>query len=146
MLSLYTARCDNPVWVTETGVPGSGKTIQPIIIYLYDTCCWPNCRLLCVSELCFTMKLHVPLGQFPKPITQCILIRACCIPASYALSTSRASSLELVYSKQPILGLTQEICLVDRRVAFETIKLIHAKVLCIFYMNYHPNIAHINMQ
>ena len=34
MLSLYTACCDYPVWVTETetGVPGSGKTIQPIII------------------------------------------------------------------------------------------------------------------
>ena len=32
MLSLYTARCDYPLWVTETGVPGSGKTIQPIII------------------------------------------------------------------------------------------------------------------
>ena len=32
MLSLYTARCDYPVWVTETGVPGLGKTIQPIII------------------------------------------------------------------------------------------------------------------
>ena len=33
-----------------------------------------------------------------------------------------------------------------RRVAFETIKLIHAKVLCtIFDINYHPNIAHINM-
>ena len=36
---------------------------------------------------------------------------------------------------------------VGRRVAFETIKLIHAKVLCtIFDINYHPNIAHINMQ
>ena len=36
---------------------------------------------------------------------------------------------------------------VARRVAFETIKLIHAKVLCtIFDINYHPNITHINMQ
>ena len=36
---------------------------------------------------------------------------------------------------------------VGRRVAFETIKLIHAKVLCtIFDINYHPNIAHIIMQ
>ena len=36
---------------------------------------------------------------------------------------------------------------VGRRVAFETNKLIHAKVLCtIFDINYHPNIAHINMQ
>ena len=32
-------------------------------------------------------------------------------------------------------------------VAFETIKLIGAKVLCtIFDINYHPNIAHMNMQ
>ncbi len=30
----------------------------------------------------------------------------------YALSTSRASSLKLVYPKQPILGITQEFCLV----------------------------------
>ena len=63
----------------------------------------------------------------------------------------RASSLKLVYSKQPILGLTQEFCLVrvGWRVAFETIKLIHAKVLLlctIFDINYQPNIAHINMQ
>ena len=29
---------------------------------------------------------------------------------AYVLSTSRASSLELVYAKQPILGLTQEFC------------------------------------
>ena len=65
------------------------------------------------------------------------------MPAPYALSTSRASSLKFVYSKQPIIGLTQEFCVV----AFETIKLIHAKVLCaIFDINYHPNIAHINMQ
>ena len=36
---------------------------------------------------------------------------------------------------------------VGRRVAFETIKLIHAKALCtIFDINDHPNIAHINMQ
>ena len=36
---------------------------------------------------------------------------------------------------------------VGRRVAFGTIKLIHAKVLCtIFDINYHPNIAHINIQ
>ena len=34
-----------------------------------------------------------------------------------------------------------------RRVAFDTIKLMHAKVLCtIFDINYHPKIAHINMQ
>ena len=36
---------------------------------------------------------------------------------------------------------------VCRRVAFETIKLIDADVLCtIFDINYHPNIAQINMQ
>ena len=45
---------------------------QPIIIELYDSC-W-NRRLLRVSALCFTMKPHVPLGQFPKPITQSLLI------------------------------------------------------------------------
>ena len=32
MLSLFTVLCDYSVWVTETGAPGSGKTIQPIII------------------------------------------------------------------------------------------------------------------
>ena len=32
MLSLFTVLCDYSVWVTETGVPGSGKTIQPIRI------------------------------------------------------------------------------------------------------------------
>ena len=30
MLSLFTVLCDYPVWVTETGAPGSDKTIQPI--------------------------------------------------------------------------------------------------------------------
>ena len=29
MLSLFTVLCDYPVWVTETGAPVSGKTIQP---------------------------------------------------------------------------------------------------------------------
>ena len=32
MLSLFTVLWDYPVWVTETGAPGSGKTIQPIRI------------------------------------------------------------------------------------------------------------------
>ena len=32
MLSLFTVLCDYPVWVTETGAPGWGKTIQPIRI------------------------------------------------------------------------------------------------------------------
>ena len=32
MLSLFTVLCDYPVWVTETGALGSGKTIQPIRI------------------------------------------------------------------------------------------------------------------
>ena len=32
ILSLFTVLCDYSVWVTETGAPGSGKTIQPIRI------------------------------------------------------------------------------------------------------------------
>ncbi len=32
MLSLFTVICNYPVSVTETGAPGSGKTIQPIRI------------------------------------------------------------------------------------------------------------------
>ena len=32
LLSLVTLLCDYSVWVTETGAPGSGKTIQPIRI------------------------------------------------------------------------------------------------------------------
>ena len=32
MLSLFTVLCDYSVWGTETGAPGSGKTIQPIRI------------------------------------------------------------------------------------------------------------------
>ena len=32
MLSLFTVLCEYPVWVTETGDPSSGKTIQPITI------------------------------------------------------------------------------------------------------------------
>ena len=32
MLSLFIVLCDYPVWVTETGAPVSGKTIQPIRI------------------------------------------------------------------------------------------------------------------
>ena len=50
MLSLLTVLCDYSVWVTETGAPGSSKTIQPIRIQLYDSSCYPN---------------HVPLGQVP---------------------------------------------------------------------------------
>ena len=60
MLSLFTVLCDYSVWVTETEAPGSGKTIQPIRILLYDSSCCPN---------------HVPLGQVPKPFTQCLLMR-----------------------------------------------------------------------
>ena len=150
MLSLYTARCDYPVWVTETGVPGS---IQPVIILLYDSCGWPNRRLLCVSALSFTMKVHVPLGHFPKPITLCLLI----LLKTSLLYTRclRAVNVTCIKSK---VGLLQTAhywanagvlfgARVGRRVAFETIKLIHAKVLCtIFDINCHPNIAHINMQ
>ena len=32
ILSLFTVLCNYSVWVTETGAPGSGKTIQPIRI------------------------------------------------------------------------------------------------------------------
>ena len=32
MLSLFTVLCDYSIWMTETGAPGSGKTIQPIRI------------------------------------------------------------------------------------------------------------------
>ena len=35
--------------------------------------------------------------------------------AAYALSTSLASSLELVYAKQPIIGLTNEFFWVHAR-------------------------------
>ena len=31
-MSLFTVLCDYSVWATETGAPGSGKTIQPIRI------------------------------------------------------------------------------------------------------------------
>ncbi len=105
------------------------------------------------------MKLHVPLGQFPKPITQCLIIGA------YVLKTSllytrclRAVNVTCIKSKVGLLqtahswanaGLPGVLfgARVGRRVAFETIKLIHAKVLCtIFDTNYHLNLAHINMQ
>ena len=59
------------------------------------------------------MKLHVPLGQFPKQSHSDFLYvkyEFAVITAAFALSTSRASSLELVYAKQPIIGLTQEFC------------------------------------
>ena len=61
------ALCDCPVWVTEIGALGSGKTIQPIRILLYDSC-WPNHRIHYVW-LCFIMKLHFPLGHVPNIIT-----------------------------------------------------------------------------
>ena len=103
------------------------------------------------------MKLHVPLGQFPKPITHCLLIRFKAEFAVYPLLTrcQRAVNVTCIKSK---VGLPQTAhswdnagvlfgARVGRRVAFETSKLIHAKVLCtIFDINYHPNIAHINMQ
>ena len=104
---------------------------------------------MCVSALCFTMKLHVPLGQFPKLITaQCLLYvkyEFAVVPAAYTLSTSRASSLELVYAKQPIIiGLTNEFCRVRarRRVAFETINYLMPRYYVLYFdINYHPNIA-----
>ena len=81
MLWLFTVLCDYSVWVTETGAPGSGKTIQPIRILLYDSSCCPN---------------HVLLGQVPKPFTQCLLMRytrVCCTHASCTVSTSSAKVL-----------------------------------------------------
>ena len=62
MLSLFTVLCEYPMWVTETGAPSSGKTSQPIRMYHYE-CCSP------IHRVCFTMKLHVPLGQVPKLFT-----------------------------------------------------------------------------
>ena len=103
------------------------------------------------------MKLHAPLGRFPKPITQCLLIRFKDEVAEYPL-LMRVVNVTCIKSKVGLLQTAQTAhswanagvlfgARVGRRVAFETIKLIHAKVLCtIFDINYHPNIAHINMQ
>ena len=97
------------------------------------------------------MKLHVPLGQFPKPITQCLLIRFKDEFAVYPLLTRCQRHMHEV-------GLLQTAhswanagvafgARVGRMVAFETIKLIHAKVLCtIIDINCHRNIADINIQ
>ena len=74
------------------------------------------------------MKLHVPLGQFPKPITQCLLI---CFKDEFAVHTRclRAVNVTCIKSK---VGLVQTAhswanagvlfgARVGRRVAFETI-------------------------
>ena len=100
------------------------------------------------------MKLHVPLGQFPKPITQCLLIDEFAVYP--LLRPTRAVNVTCIKSKVGLLqtvhswanaGVLFGARRVGRRVAFETSTLIHAKVLCtIFDINYHPNIAHINMQ
>ena len=102
------------------------------------------------------MKLHVPLGQFPKPITQCLLIRFKDEFAKYMLlRPTRAVNVTCIKSKVGLLQTAHSWAnagvlfgaRVGRRVAFKTSKLIHAKVLCtIFDINYYPNIAHINMQ
>ncbi len=112
---------------------------------------------MCVSALSFTKKLHVPLGQFPKPITQCLVIRFKDEFAVYPLlRPTRAVNVTCIKSKVDLLQTAHSWAnagvlygaRVGWRVAFETIKLIHAKVvLCtIFDINYHPDIAHINMQ
>ena len=104
-----------------------------------------------IMLLCFTMKLPVPLGQFPKPIAQCLLIR---FKDEFAVYP-RAVNVTFIKYKVGLLQTAHSRAnagvvfgaRVGRRVAFETIKLIHAKVLCtIFDINYHPNIAYINMQ
>ena len=98
------------------------------------------------------MKLHVSLGQVSE---------ANYTVPSYVLKTSllytrclRAVNVTCIKSKVGLLQIAHSWATagvlfgarVGRRVAFETIKLIHAKVLCtIFDINYHPNIAHINM-
>ncbi len=99
------------------------------------------------------MKLHVPLGQFPKPITQSLLIvlktnllyTRCLRAVNVTCIKSKVGSLQTAHSwanAGVLFGARG-----GRRVAFETIKLTHANVLCtIFDINYHPNIAHINMQ
>ena len=100
------------------------------------------------------MKLHVPLGQFPKSqshsaflyVLKTSLLYTRCLPAvNVTCIKSNVGLLQTAHScanAGVLFGAR-----VGRRVAFETIKLIHAKVLCtIFDINYHPNIAHINMQ
>ncbi len=88
---------------------------------------------------------HVPLGQFPKPITQCLLIRFKDEFAVYPLLTRCQRHVSRVGLRQTahswantgvVLGSR-----VRRRVAFETIKLFDANEI-----NFHPNIAQINMQ
>ena len=100
--------------------------------------------------MCFTKKLHVPLGQFPKPITQCLLIRFK-DELLYARYLRRAVNVACIKSKVGLLQTAHSWAntgvlfgaRVGRRVAFETIKLIHAKVcFTIFDINYHQNIAH----
>ena len=94
------------------------------------------CSAWTVSEANYTVPYYTFL--------RCV----CCIPAAYALSTCIKYKVGLLQTAHSwanagvLFGAR-----VGRRVAFETIKLIHAKVLCtIFDINYHPNIAHINMQ
>ena len=74
------------------------------------------------------MKLHVPLGQFPKPITQCLLIRFKDEFAVYLLLT-RAVNVRCIKSKVGLLQTAHSWAnagvlfgaRVGRRVAFGTI-------------------------
>ena len=96
------------------------------------------------------MKPHVPLGQFPKLTTMSsytlktsLLYTRCLLAVNVTCLKSQVGLLQTAHSWANggvLLGAR-----VRRRVAFETIKLIDAKVLCtIFEINYHPNIAQIN--
>ena len=99
------------------------------------------------------MKLHVPLEQFLKLTTvrsytslkTRLLYTRCLRAVNATCLESQVGLLQTAHSwanAGVLLGPR-----VRRRVAFETIKLIDAKVLCtIFDINYHPNIAQINMQ
>ncbi len=79
------------------------------------------------------MKLHVPLGQFPKPITQCLLIRFKDEFAVYPLLTRWQRHVHQVGLLQTAHSWANAGVLfgarVGRRVAFETIKLIHVLYL-----------------
>ena len=79
------------------------------------------------------MKLHVPLGQFLKLITQCDLIRKrrVCRTVNVTCLKSRVGLRQTAHSWANagiVLGAR-----VRRRVAFETIKLIDAKVGFTYY-------------
>ena len=131
--------------MTETGTPGSGKTNSanhnlalrqllfaepsPIVCYRIVHYNETPCSAWTVSEANHTV---------PCCNTRC-------------LRAVNVTCLELVYAKQPIIGLTNEFCWVRaracRRVAFETINYLMPRYYVLYFdINYHPNIAQINMQ